>query len=74
MKNALLLALTFSITMVVGLGLHSDPDDDVTLIKHKLYKCSSLDGNTVIIEGERKRYIGECSFGGYFVQGPAVKM
>ena len=72
MIDALLLALTFSITMVVG--LHSDPDDDVTLIKHKLYKCSSLDGNTVIIEGERKRYIGECSFGGYFVHGPAVKM
>ena len=72
MRDALLLAFTFSITMAVG--LHSDTDEEVKPIKHKLYECSSLEGNTVIVEGERKRYIGECSFGGYFVHGPAVKM
>ena len=72
MREALLFAFTFSLTM--ALGLYLDEDTDPSLIKHKLYKCSSLEGNTVVIEGEHKRYVGECSFGGYFVNGPTVKM
>ena len=72
MRDILLLALTFSITMTVG--LHLNAEDPPSLIRHKLYKCSSLSGTTKVIEGEDKRYIGECSYGGYFVHGPTVKM
>ena len=72
MRDALLLAITFSITMTVG--LHMPTENSPSLIKHKLYKCSPLEENTLVIEGEHTRYIGECSFGGYFVHGPTVKM
>ena len=72
MKDTLLLALTFSITMTVG--LHLNAEDPPVLIKHKLYTCSSLSGVTKVIEGEHRRYIGECSLAGYFVHGPTAKM
>ena len=74
MRDTLLMALTFSLTMTIGVLTNTDTDDSPSLVKHKLYKCNSLKGNTLVIEGERKRYIGECSFGGYFVHGPTVKM
>ena len=72
MRDILLMALTFSLTMTIG--VLTNTDDSPSLVKHKLYKCNSLKGNTLVIEGERKRYIGECSFGGYFVHGPTIKI
>ena len=72
MRDTLILALTFSITMIVG--LHLNREVPPSLVKHKLYKCSSLTVPTEVIQGDHRRYIGECSFGGYFVHGPTVKM
>ena len=72
MRDTLLMALTFSLTM--DIGVQTNTDNSPSLAKHKLYKCNPLKGTTLVIEGERKRYIGECSFGGYFAHEPTIEM
>ena len=44
------------------------------LTKHKLFKCAPLNGNMIVVEGEYRHYIGVCTFGGYFVQGPKTNL
>ena len=77
MKEILLCATAFSLTMAVQTSMHIDdtltPSD---FRKWQLMDCDSLYGSDYSVETEsgRVRAAVECFFGGYFTSGPFTQL
>ena len=77
MKEILLCATAFSLTMAMQISMHID--DTLTLSdfrKWQLMECESLYGSDYSIETEsgRVRAAVECFFGGYYPLGPLTEL
>ena len=77
MKEILLCATAFSLTMAVQTSVHID--DTLTLSdfrKWQLMDCDSLYGSDYSVETESGRVKAsvECSFGGYYPSEPSTEL